>query len=52
MIVHEIAGIAMALVVGTVLVSALSNKANTSAVISASTNGFANLLGAVSGAKN
>ena len=52
MVVHELFGLATAFVVGTVLVSALSSKSQTAGVITATTNGFANLLGAVSGAKN
>lgn len=48
MVGHELAGIATALITGVILISALSKNANTSAVISASTNGFANLLGQIS----
>lgn len=52
MVTHEIGGIAMALVVGAVFVSALSNTANTAGVIQASTDGFAKLLNAVTGARS
>jgi hypothetical protein len=44
---HELAGIALAIISGAVLIAALSSKANTAGVISASTDGFAKLVGAV-----
>jgi hypothetical protein len=48
MVAHEIAAVATLLVVGVILVSSISPNSQAGAVIKASTDGFANLLNAVS----
>lgn len=47
MVMHEIAGVAALVIVGAVLVSALSKNSDTANVLGATFNGFANLVNSV-----